>query len=237
MMLFHLAGHSGAGKSRLIAALVKRGVKFPRAVLYTSRLARDGEIHGVDYYFLSKGAIAALPRPSFFIGPVREMLQAVDLVQLEEDLRSPKSNLVLIEIFADLWPELKSQITNRVGGELRTASVFMTAVDPEIVKALPENEIRGRYIQTEVQRSLTWRGKDAGDKVASRSRSAVDEVLGALQLKQTAACYDEVLHSAPEGPDGQDEWTRTGEPIGRAKSVLDRVAALIGAASRSEKAR
>ena len=43
MFFFHLAGHSGAGKSRLTAALDHHGIKVPRAVLYTSRAPRDGE--------------------------------------------------------------------------------------------------------------------------------------------------------------------------------------------------
>jgi hypothetical protein len=231
MMLFHLAGHSGAGKSRLTAALGKQGVKFPRAILYTSRSAREGEIHGRDYYFLSKSAIDALPKESFFVGPVREMLQAVDLVQIQEDLEDTKNNLVLIEIFADLWPQLLPQIASRVRGRLRSTSVFMTAVDPEIVKALSDNKIRGRHIQTEVERILSWRGKDAPDKIVSRSKSAVNEVLSALKLQETKARYDEVLHSAPEGPDGQDEWTKGATPVGRAQTVLDRITSLISAAA------
>ena len=83
MLLLRLSGHSGAGKSRLLAELPKLDITCPRAVLYTSRLARTGERHGQDYYFLSRSAIAALPAADFYIGPVREMLQAVDLSQLE----------------------------------------------------------------------------------------------------------------------------------------------------------
>ncbi len=82
-MLLRLSGHSGAGKSRLTAALPQFGITCPRAILYTSRSPRDGEVHGKDYYFLSRGAIAALPRSDFYVSPVREMLQAVDLSQLE----------------------------------------------------------------------------------------------------------------------------------------------------------
>jgi hypothetical protein len=226
MILLHLAGHSGAGKSRLIAALPKCGISVPRAVLYTSRAPRDGEVHGRDYYFLSKGAIAALPRESFFVGNVREMLQAVDLQQLQESLESEAHFLVLVEIFADLWPDLRARIAERFGGELSTASVFLTAVDPEIVKALSDNEIRGRYIHNEVERILTWRQKDEADKVASRAKSAVDEVLAAVGQSGDHK-YDYILHSSAEGPDGADDWTRAEAPVGRAKQVLDTVVGLV----------
>ncbi len=226
MILIHLAGHSGAGKSRLTAALPKCGISVSRAVLYTSRAPRDGEVHGRDYYFLSKGAIAALPRESFFVGSVREMLQAVDLQQLQESLESERHSLVLVEIFADLWPELCKRVAERLKGERRTASVFLTAVDPEIVKALPDNKVRGRYIRNEVERILTWRRKDDPDKVALRAESAVTEVLGALGLNGPSR-YNLVLHSSPEGPDGEDDWTRAETPAGQAKQVLDKVVDLV----------
>lgn len=242
MILFHLGGHSDAGKSRLMAALPSRGIYVPRAVLYTSRQPRDGEIHGVHYYFASKGAIAALPADRFFVGPVRRMLQAVDLVQLEDDLTSGENKLVLIEIFSDLWPKLLTELTYRpsiqhIEGGLRTVSVFLTAVDPDIVRALPDNAIRGRYVEGEVQRYLVWRGKDEPDQVAARAKSAVGEVLGALGLiPGQGSTYDLVLHSSPEGPDGHDDWTRSQQPIGRAGEVLETVVQLLAAGIPAERA-
>ena len=122
MLLLRLSGHSGAGKSRLTAALPRFGVTCPRAVVYTSRLSREGEAHGRDYYFLSRAAINALPREDFYVGPVREMLQAVDFDQLELDLKA--NDLVLVEIFHTLWPGLEKRIKDRIGNELRTASIW-----------------------------------------------------------------------------------------------------------------
>jgi guanylate kinase len=57
MLLLRLSGHSGAGKSRLIAALPHHGITCPRAVLYTSREQRVGEIDGRDYHFRSRAFI------------------------------------------------------------------------------------------------------------------------------------------------------------------------------------
>lgn len=224
-MLLHLTGHSGAGKSRLLAALPERGVTCPRAVLYTSRLPRAGEMHGRDYYFLSRGALAALPEEDFFVGPVRDLLQAVDLAQLQEDLES--NDLVLIEIHCDLWPGVRAAVSRRVGSRLRTASIFMTAVDPAAIEVLPDNNARASYIESEVERILTWRGKDAPKKIARRAKSAVDEILKALGLDGKTD-YDRIFHSSPEGPDGEDDWTRGGTPVGRAKAVLDDFAKLAG---------
>lgn len=218
MMLVRLSGHSGAGKSRLTAALPKHGVQCPRAVIYTSRLARDDEVHGKDYYFLSRSAIAALPSAAFFVGPVREMLQAVDLDQLEQDIRS--NDVVLIEIFHALWPELELQVKARVGNDLRTASVFMTAVDPDHLRSLPDDNARGEHIRTEVTEILTIRAKDEESKIKKRAASAVDEILTAIG-PDGAKQYARVFHSSPEGPDKNDDWTREAAPIGRAKEVLN----------------
>jgi guanylate kinase len=217
MLLLRLSGHSGAGKSRLIAALPHFEVTCPRAVLYTSRLPRSGEVHGKDYYYLSRGAIAALPRENFFVGPVREMLQAVDLFQLEMDLQS--NDLVLIEIFHKLWPPVRQAIEDRLKVKLHTHSVFMTAVDPERLRAMSDDQSRKGYIREEVARILAWRGKDDAASISKRANSAVDEVLAAIGLKGPSD-YDRVFYSAPEGPDGEDEWTKEDQPVGRAKEVL-----------------
>jgi hypothetical protein len=187
-------------------------------VLYTSRLPRDKEIHGKDYYFLSRGAIAALPSWDFYVGPVREMLQAVDLSQLESDLRS--SSLVMIEIFADLWPGLIRRLEQRMHCSIPSVSVFMTALDPKAILAQPE-ESRAQFIQTEVRRILTKRGKDTEEQVRSRAKSAIEEILAAIG-PDGYRLYTRVFHSSPEGPDGQDEWTKQTEPTGHAKRVLDK---------------
>lgn len=232
MLLMRLSGHSGAGKSRLLAELPRHDITCPRAVLYTSRLARAGEQHGKDYYFLSRGAIAALPNEDFYVGPVREMLQAVDLSQLEIDLRS--SSLVIVEIFADLWPGLLTRLEERMQCTIPNASVYMTAVHQKTILAQPEQS-RGQFIQSEVERILTWRGKDAADKVKLRSKSAVHEILTAIGPEGSGQ-YARILDSSPEGPDGQDEWTKEAEPVGDARRVLEEFVAFYASATRGEDA-
>ena len=217
MLLIRLSGHSGAGKSRLVAALPSSGINCPRAILYTSRPAREGEVHGRDYYFLSRSAIAALPHTDFFVGPVRDMLQAVDLDQLERDLRASES--VIIEIFHGLWPGLVSRLTERIGDELRSESVFMTAVSPREIQQQADDQARAEMIRSEVTRILKWRGKDNAAKIPNRAESAIAEITEALSRESP---YALVMHSAPEGPDHEDEWTRAEDPQGRAAETLAR---------------
>jgi guanylate kinase len=217
MLLLRLSGHSGAGKSRLLAALPRYGVTCPRAVLYTSRLAREDERHGVDYYFLSRAALAALRSSDFHVGAVRENLQAVDLSQLEIDLRS--SGTVSIDIHADMWPGLIERLEERMRCAVPNVSVFLTAVHRETILALPD-ERRGPYIESEVEKILLWRAKDARDKIRIRAKAAVGEVLSAIGPGGSAQ-YARVFDSSPEGPNGEDEWTKESEPVGEARRVLD----------------
>jgi guanylate kinase len=230
MVLIRLSGHSGAGKSRLLAALPRRGIACPRAVLYTSRLARADERHGVDYYFLSRAAIAALPESDFHVGPVRENLQGVDLSQLEIDLRS--GDTVFIDIHADMWLGLIARLTPRMGSELRSLSVFLTAVHRGAILALPEKQ-RGDFIRSEVKRILLWRNKDAPDKVRIRAEAAAGEILGAIGPEGSAQ-YARVFDSSPEGPDGEDEWTKEAELVGDARHVLDEFVAFYRNRARHE---
>ena len=112
MLLLRLSGHSCAGKTRLVNALPQFGISCPRVVRYTSRPPRPEEIEGEDYYFRSREFIESLPEKNFLVGPVRSMLQAFDLGQLETDLNT--QDLVLIEIYPALWPKLIARLDERM---------------------------------------------------------------------------------------------------------------------------
>lgn len=224
MILLRLSGHSCAGKTRLIHALPNYGIRLPKVIRYTSRPPRPGEFHGEDYYFMSRSFIASLPEIDFLVGPVRNMLQAFDLNQLEMDLR--KSALVLIEIYPTLWPRLLEKIYERMGTELKTLSIFMTAVNPEQILSLPGDRARTEFITREVKGFLLRRNKDEGKDIEIRAHHAAHEILEAIS-PQGEEMYDLIIHSAPEGPDGDDEWTRQDGPAGRARAALEQFIAFV----------
>ena len=49
-----VSGPSGVGKGTLVKTLVKRRADVVESVSCTTRAPRDGEVHGREYYFLSK---------------------------------------------------------------------------------------------------------------------------------------------------------------------------------------
>ncbi len=226
MILLRLSGHSGAGKSRLLKEVEHRGVTVGAVALFNTRTPRPSEVDGGDYHFVTREQIQQLPVDSYYVGPVREMLQAVDLVKLEEDLRTRE--LVVIEVSHKLWPGLEQALRQRLGDCLRTVSVFICAVDLERIETLEEREARGE-IEEEVKAILTWRRTEDNVAIARRARSAACEVLGALTGAQR---YNRIFRTSPEGPDGEDDWTFPGGPRGNAARAAEEFVAFIEALRR-----
>lgn len=215
MILLCVSGHSGAGKSRLLKEIENRGVPFRRTVLFTTRSPRPGEVNGVDYHFVTRERLARMPAESYYVGGVREMLQAVDLVKLESDLRT--GELVIVEIYHKLWAGLEEAIRSRVGRCLKTASVFLCALNTEKLQSYDGKRARCT-IEDEVRNILLRRAVDGDSNIAGRAASAADEVLEALHGSQR---YDRILLTSPEGPNGEDDWTSPGGPRGRAAEAVE----------------
>ena len=52
--LFVISGSSGVGKGTLIKEFLKRNPKYKLSVSCTTRKPREGEVHGENYFFLTK---------------------------------------------------------------------------------------------------------------------------------------------------------------------------------------
>ena len=96
-----LSGPSGAGKSSLIKAAGERLGDFYFSISTTTRAPREGERHGVDYFFVDKESFEADIRAGEFLEyaqvhgnyygtslrPVREALEAGKLVIFDIDVQ------------------------------------------------------------------------------------------------------------------------------------------------------
>ena len=58
-MIYLILGPSGAGKDRLSLSLLERGI--PKLISHTTRLPREGECEGVNYYYVNHKRFAHLP--------------------------------------------------------------------------------------------------------------------------------------------------------------------------------
>lgn len=52
--LFVISGSSGVGKGTVIKGFLQRNQKFGLSISYTTRAKREGEVEGVNYFFVSK---------------------------------------------------------------------------------------------------------------------------------------------------------------------------------------
>lgn len=59
-LLIVISGPSGAGKDSILHGLQQRGLDIHFVVTATTRARREDEIHGVDYFFLSKEEFARM---------------------------------------------------------------------------------------------------------------------------------------------------------------------------------
>jgi guanylate kinase len=59
-LLIVISGPSGVGKDSVVNTMKARGLPFHFVVTATTRPPRDGETHGVDYYFYSKEEFAEM---------------------------------------------------------------------------------------------------------------------------------------------------------------------------------
>ena len=66
-LLFIVSAPSGTGKTTLVERLVQRLPNLQLSRSYTSRPARAGEQHGVDYNFISRGHFETMVRDGAFL--------------------------------------------------------------------------------------------------------------------------------------------------------------------------
>jgi hypothetical protein len=66
---------------------------------------------------------------------------------------------------------------------------------------------------------LLFRNKDELEDIKIRAHDAAREILEALS-PEGSKLYQKIIHSAPEGPDGLDDWTREEWPAGQAKRAV-----------------
>ncbi|CAC9441189.1 Guanylate kinase (EC [uncultured Gammaproteobacteria bacterium] len=65
--LFIVAAPSGCGKTSLVKALIKKTKNLCVSVSHTTRAARPGEVHGKNYFFVSKNEFNEIDNNNGFI--------------------------------------------------------------------------------------------------------------------------------------------------------------------------
>lgn len=138
-----VSGPSGVGKGTLVKTLVKRREDVVESVSCTTRAPRDGEVHGREYYFLSK---------EDFLRRVQEN----DFLEYDEHFGNfygtPKS------FVKEMLKEKSVILEIDVVGGLNAKKAFPDCV--LVMIAPPSVE--------ELKRRLTGRGSETAEEIAGR---------------------------------------------------------------------
>jgi len=150
--LLVLAAPSGAGKTTLVRALLKRVPNLRFSVSYTTRPPRPGERDGVDYFFVDRERFDRMVERGEFLehAQVFDHWYGTSRAHVEELLRTGSS--VLLEIDWQGARQVRARAPEAV-------TVFIL---PPCVGALAER--------------LKHRGSDPPDVIARRLRDAVGDM-------------------------------------------------------------
>ena len=131
--LFVVAAPSGAGKSSLVKALMELDQRVSPSISHTTRAPRGQEVHGREYYFVSRETFDQMVAQDAFLewahvhgnrygtskhAIEQRMAQGADVV-LEIDFQGAIQvkrifpNAVLVFILPPSWEELRSRLERR----------------------------------------------------------------------------------------------------------------------------
>lgn len=150
--LFIVAAPSGAGKTSLVKALVEQQSQICLSVSHTTRAAREGEVDGKDYYFVSDEQFAEMRDAGAFLesATVFDHAYGTSSEAVHQQLKS--GNDVILEIDWQGAEQVRKNFPS-------STSIFI----------LPPSK------QTLEQR-LRGRGKDDETIIARRMRDAENEM-------------------------------------------------------------
>ncbi len=157
--LFIVAAPSGAGKSSLVTALLKREPDLRLSVSFTTRAARPGEVHDVHYHFVDVARFEDLRNQGEFLeyAEVHGNFYGTSRDWLAQQMQAGKD--VLLEIDWQGAQQVRKHFPHAVG-------VFIV---PPSMAALKER--------------LTLRGQDSDSVIARRLLNAGSELAHAYEFE------------------------------------------------------
>lgn len=99
-LLIVISGPSGVGKDAVLKSLQKRQLDLHFVVTMTSRKPRDGEVHGEDYFFVSREKFEELIEQDEFIeyAVVYQDYKGIPKSQIREALESKRDVILRVDV-------------------------------------------------------------------------------------------------------------------------------------------
>jgi guanylate kinase len=161
-----LTGPSGAGKDSVLNVLKERGSPYHFTVTATTRAPRSGELHGVDYYFVSGDEFESMVRDGELLehAIVYGQEKGVPKAPIRRALTEGKDVIMRTDIQGARY--IKSVVPGAV-------TIFVSG---------PSNE--------ELERRLRDRGADSPEQMEVRLRTAAEETDAAGEFDHTVVNDD-----------------------------------------------
>jgi guanylate kinase len=152
-MIFVISAPSGAGKTTLITRLLRTDDRFMFSISTTTRQMRHGEVHGVNYYFVSKEEFRNMIENDEFFewAEVYGNYYGTSKKEIDRIINSGKFPLFDVDI----------QGSKNLRAKLRDA-VYIFIIPPS--KAILKARLIGR--QTESDEQLDVRLKHAAEEIS-----------------------------------------------------------------------
>lgn len=177
--LFVISGSSGVGKGTLIKEFLKKHPDFKLSVSCTTRSPREGEVHGENYFFLSKDEFKSLIEKNEFLewAEFSSNMYGTQKSYVERKLSEGK-NLIL---------EIDTQ------GALNVKKIMP---DAKLIFILPpsfeelEARLRGRHTETEeaIQKRLEFTKLEMVNSEMFDFRIVNDNIETALERLEGIMC-------------------------------------------------
>jgi len=167
--LFVMTGASGVGKGTLRARLMER-VRLYYSISMTTRPPREGERHGIDYWFVDEATFERTEREGGFLEHARYVEHGYGTPKAPVERALARGEDVLLEI--------------EVQGALQVAEKVPEA---QLIFVIPPS-------LSELRRRLLLRGKDSLEKIEKRLARAREELQMADRFHYVVV--NDVLESA-----------------------------------------
>jgi guanylate kinase len=224
-----ISGPSCIGKGPLLEALrrVYPELAFGQPVRYTSRIMRPGERDGVEFHFRSATDIRALPPERYFIYPMRNNWQALDLNELDELFS--RCERIITECYPPVvLPLLEHPRVLKAGTGWETRTVFLTPLTDgeiaELAEHAPERPMAD-IIADIMRAKQIRRAVNQGKPLSREELDDIDVRAGqAYAEMQYRRLYSDVIVNH----DGEDsEHWRSTPPLGDAGRTLHALARIM----------
>ena len=157
--LFIVCAPSGAGKTSLVAELLKREPSIGLSISYTTRKPRDGEADGREYHFVDRGEFERMIASSDFLEHALVHGNYYGTSRRWIERETAAGHDVLLEIDWQGAAQVRKLFPGLVG-------IFILPPSFE-----------------ELRRRLRARGKDAADAIERRMASAREEISHVLEFE------------------------------------------------------